>query len=202
MSDPIVLADGTLVYKDGRVVKPDSAENNVRQLPSLRVVEVPRHSEAQALVVNVRKKLSDLPEVPKTMNAVSAILSYSLFGLDDDEISLAIGISAERIRDIRGLDAFTSMRNDVVANILNAEQGEVRDLFVKHAREAAKQVVSVMSNGKAADRLKAASDILDRSGFRPADVHEHRHRHEGGLTIEVIRKDNNAPVLDLNIERD
>jgi hypothetical protein len=199
---PLRLHDGTLVFKDGRVVRPDKEPERVVPLstpaPKIKLVEVPTHAEARELVVNVRKKLSDLPEVPRTMNAVSAVLAYSLFGLDDDEIAVAVSTTVDRVRAIRELPAFTAMRNDIVANVLDAEKGEVRELFAKHAREATTQVISVMRNGKASDRLKAAADVLDRSGFRPADVVEHHHKMEGGLSIEIIRRET-APTINIDM---
>lgn len=197
-SKPLRLHDGTLVYKDGRVVKPLPEK---RPVATEQLIEVPTHREAQQLVVQTRKKLSDLPEVPKTMNAVSAVLAYSLFGLDDDEIALAIGVSPDRVASIRQLDAFGTMRNDIMANILSAEQDDIRNLFVQHARSAAGAVADVMARGKPSDRLKAAADILDRSGFRPADVIEHRHKLEGELTIEVVRKEQH-PIIDLDIDKE
>jgi hypothetical protein len=47
----------------------------------------------------------------------------------------------------------------------------------------------------------AAKDFLDRAGHRPADIVEHRHRMDGGLTIEIIRKDKDdvAPMIDMEI---
>jgi hypothetical protein len=46
--------------------------------------------------------------------------------------------------------------------------------------------------------MSAARDILDRSGHRPADVVEHRHRMDGGLVIEVVRRDAvSVPTIDM-----
>jgi hypothetical protein len=38
----------------------------------------------------------------------------------------------------------------------------------------------------AKDKAKIASQVLDRAGFRPADVVEHRLSIEGGLSIKVV----------------
>jgi hypothetical protein len=133
------------------------------------------------------------------MNGISAVLCYTLFGLSDEDIAEAIITSVDHIERIRALPSYTAMRNDIIMNVLNAERDDVRELFVKHSRKAVNTVVASMDAKKVRDRLHAASDILDRGGFRPADVVEHRHKIDGGLTIEVIRKDSSAPVINIDV---
>lgn len=200
MSDPLKLADGTLVFPDGRVV----ALGGGVPSPSPRLVDivtVPTNREAQRLVVAARKKLSDLPDVPRNMNAIGVVLSYTLFGLDDDEIAVATGMTSAQVSRIKAGDAYTTMSDEVVRSIVSAESGDIRDLFVKQSRTAASTMFDALNSSKAQDRITAAKDILDRSGFRPNDVVEHRHRLEGGLTIEIIRKDEVAlPTIDIEVE--
>lgn len=200
MADPLKLADGTLVYPDGRIVQSgDTGSTAVSR--EVSIVAVPTNREAQRLVVETRKKLADLPDVPKTMNAVSIVLSYSLFGLDADEIALATNLPVERIEKIKSTDAYTSMHDEVVRSIVAAESNDVRDLFIKQSRTAAATMFDALAAGKASDRIMAAKDILDRSGFRPNDVVEHRHRLDGGLTIEIVRKDEVVlPTIDMTME--
>jgi hypothetical protein len=187
---PLRLADGRLVYPDGRV---DHADGEIDGL-----VEVPTHAEAQRIVTAARRKLSELPEVPRTMNAVSVVLAYSLFGLDDEEIAIATGLSVEQIGRIKVGDPYTQMHDAVVRTVLDSETNVVRELFVKNARNAAHVVVRAMEEGTRSDRMAAAKDILDRSGHRPSDVVEHRHRMDGGLVIEIVKRDGaQMPVIDM-----
>jgi hypothetical protein len=81
------------------------------------------------------------------------------------------------------------MYTAVVQTILDTETSVVRDVFTKNARNAAKVVVEEIKEGNRSDRVAAAKDILDRSGHRPSDVVEHRHRMDGGLVIEIVRRD-------------
>lgn len=193
------LADGSTVLPNGRVVPPGGVTT-----PRMEgIVAVPTNREAQQLVVAARRKLADLPDVPRTMNTINVVLCYTLFGLDDEAISIATKLSMEQIEKVRLTDAFTSMRDQIVSTVLNSESEDIRGLFVQHARNAASTVVDVMQSGKSADRLNAAKDILDRGGFRPNDVVEHRHQLEGGLTISIIRKDDNSlPTIDMEVESD
>ena len=190
---PLRLADGTLVYPGGRT------ESVARSEPEF--VEIPTHAEAQRIITATRRKLADLPEMPRTMNTISVVLSYSLFGLDDEEIGIATGLGVEQIGRIKMSDPYTQMHEGIVRTIMESETTIVRDLLAQNARSAAMVVVDSLSAPSRADRMAAAKDILDRSGHRPSDVVEHRHRMEGGLVIEIVRKDANAlPVIDIDKE--
>lgn len=197
---PLPRRDTPLQLADGRVVRPDgSVEDPNAQRPQM--VEVPTHAEAQRIVTATRRKLSELPEVPRTMNAVGIVLSYTLYGLDDEEISIATGLSVEQIGRIKVDDPYTQMHTAIVRTILDSETEVVRDLFTKQARNAAKVVVSAMEEGTRADRMAAAKDILDRSGHRPSDVVEHRHRMDGGLVIEIVKREGaTLPTIEMDKE--
>jgi hypothetical protein len=90
------------------------------------------------------------------------------------------------------------MHDAIVKTILDSETGVVRDLFQKKARNAAQVMVNALEEGTRADRMAAARDILDRSGHRPSDVVEHRHRMDGGLVIEIVRRDTSQlPTIEM-----
>jgi len=190
------LHDGTLVYTDGSVVKPgDAAKAAVRE------VEIPTHSEARDLVLTARRKAADLPEKSGTMNAISVVLMCELFGLDDTETAIASNLRITQIENIKEMPAYSQMKETVVASILEAETGTVRDYFVANARVSAQALVDTARDGKGALRLMAANSVLDRAGHRPADIVEHRHKMEGGLHIHVIHKDESKqpPTIDIDL---
>lgn len=191
-NEPLRMLDGTLVYPDGRVVVPGT------EAPP-EFVEIPTHREAQRIVVAARRKLSDLPEVPRTMNAISVVLSYTLFGLDDEEIAIATGLTIDQVGRIKVGDPFTQMHEAIVRTIIDGETTNVRDLIAKNARNAAATMVEALQAGNRSDRMAAARDILDRSGHRPADIIEHRHRVDGGLVIEYVKRgdERDMPVIDM-----
>lgn len=186
--EPLRLADGSVVYPGGRIASADVHT----------MVEIPTHREAQRIITAARRKVGDLPEVPKTMNAVGAILSYTLFGLDDEEIAVATGLSNDQVVRIKMGDAYTQMHEAVVRTVLDSETDVVRELLAKNAKIAANVMVDSLQAGNRSDRMAAARDILDRSGHRPADVVEHRHRVDGGLVIEYVRRENaDGPTIDM-----
>lgn len=196
--EPLRLADGRLVYPGGDIRDPVDPATH-RQGP--RWVEVPTHREAQQLIAQTRRKIGDLPDVPRTMNAIGAIMTYTLYGLDDEEIALATGLSVEQIGRIKVGDPYTQMYEAIVRTVLDTETSVVRDLFQKSARSAAETIISAMADGNRADRMAAAKDILDRAGHRPSDVVEHRHRMDGGLVIEIIKRETSSvPTIDMDVE--
>jgi hypothetical protein len=194
-SEPLRLADGRIVYPDGNI---DESALHAHGY------EVPTPEDAQRIVTAARRKLSELPEVPRTMNAISVILSYTLFGLDDEEIAIATNMVVDQVGRIKKGDAYRQMQEAVVRTVLDAESNTVRELFVKNAKNAATVMVRAMEEGSRSDRIQAAKDILDRSGHRPSDVVEHRHRMDGGLVIEIVRRGDasNVPQIDMQIEQE
>ena len=188
--EPLRLADGTVVYPGGHISGADTTE---------QFVAIPTHREAQRIITAARRKISDLPEVPRTMNACGAILSYTLFGLDDEEIAVATGLTIDQVGRIKVSDPYTQMHDAVVRTVLDSETDVVRELLAKNAKGAAAVMVDALQAGNRSDRMAAARDILDRSGHRPSDVVEHRHRIDGGLVIEIVKRgsDVNAPTIDI-----
>jgi len=183
-NEPLRLADGRLVYPGGEVIDPRPPEP-VRVSP-------PR----------VRRKASDLPAPFQQMNAIAAVLCYSLYGLDDEEIHIVTKMNVHQIARIKDSDAYSQMYDAMVRTALDKETDVVRDVFAKNAKRAATVVVEALDAGTRSDRMAAARDILDRSGHRPADVVEHRHSMDGGLVIEIIKRDEHEKMPTIDVEAD
>ena len=56
-----------------------------------------------------------------------------------------------------------------------------------------------MDSDNETTRMSAAKDVLDRAGQRPADVIEHKHKMEGGLTIEYVEKKDDIPTINIDL---
>jgi hypothetical protein len=195
MSEELVLADGTRINtRTGRPVRQNGA------LPGY--IDVPTHRDAQRQVISVRKRLADLPEVPEKMNIIAVVAAYYMFGLNEYETALAIGCTERQVTNIRMTEAFTSLIDAMTSNIVESQQDDVRTLIAGQARSAVNVMVSAMGSENEQVAVVAAKDILDRAGHRPVDVVEHRHRVEGGLTIEYVKKggDDGMPTLELDAE--
>lgn len=190
-AEPLVLADGRIILPNGKMVAPTPPPESESITPVI---------DYTLVVAPEPRKLEELPDTPRVMNAICVVLAYKLFGLSDDDVATATGTDVERIRRIIDNDAYTEMQRAVVRGVVDSEAGSVRGLFQRYSRDAVGTLVETLKEGKRADRVAAARDILDRAGHRPNDVVEHRHRMEGGLTIEVIRRDGTTEVPTINME--
>jgi len=187
-SEPLILADGTKIDPvNGSVIHDEI------------FVEVPNTETIKQEIVAARKRINDLPVPPKQMNTLSIILSYSLFGLNDDDISYVLSISKKELENIKSSDVYIELRKTLVQNILESDANDVRGMFVQQSQAAAGVMFNAMvdqANG-VNTRMAAAKDVLDRAGHRPADVVEHKHSLEGGLTIEYVDNKTEIPVIDV-----
>ncbi len=187
--EPLVLADGTRVNPvDGVIIEDEF------------LVEVPNTEDIKREIVAARKRISDLPVPPNQMNTISVIISYTLFGINDDDISMTLAIPPEQLIMIKSSDAYRSLQEQFVKNIMESDASDVRHMFVQKSKTAAHTMFALMESNNEATRGGAAKDILDRAGQRPVDVVEHRHRMEGGLTIEYIEKKDDIPIIDITAD--
>ena len=184
-TEPLELADGTLINPlDGQVIEDDG------------MVEVPNTTEIKREIVASRKRISDLPVPPSQMNTLSVIISYSLFGITDNDISNTLSIPLDKLQTIKSSDAYIALQSQFVKNIVESDLADVRGMFVQKSRSAAGKMFDLMDSDSEATRMVAAKDVLDRAGQRPVDVVEHRHRMEGGLTIEYVeKKKDDVPII-------
>ena len=195
-NEPLILADGTKIDPvSGKVIK---AQTN-------QFISVPSPSEAQRIVARTRMTIADLPAPPKELSGVALVAFYTLFGLNDRDICIAVSnqLTIEQIETIRKLDAYIEFMTNAKANILHSETETVRDLFQEQAKLAAHKIVTLAQSENDVLAFKASQDVLDRAGHRPADIVEHRHKMEDALNIVVITKNAGQvmPTIDVTPER-
>lgn len=186
-NEPVVLSDGT----EPEVVTVQKTNG---------FVKVPTNHEAVQQVMATRRKVADLPAPPKELNAVLLVVSYYFIGLDDEEIALALNLTVSQVANIKMTQAFDEMVKNITENIAETGMEDVRSLLQTNAKKAATRIVGLVSHPNAEYAMSASKDVLDRAGFRPADVVEHRTKHESSLRIEVIKRDETqrTPIIDIN----
>lgn len=191
-SEPLILADGTKI---------DPVKGTVIKDKKFSFVEIPNASQAVAIVAKTKKSISELPLPPQKMNAVSLVLFYTMFGLADADIAITVGISRDQVKNIKALPEYLSASQDIQASVLQHETNEVRDIFQKHARGAAQKIVEIAANAEDDSVLgfKAAQDVLDRAGHRPADVVLHKHGLDDSLKIVYIQQQPHETIPDASI---
>lgn len=186
-TEPLVLADGTKIDPiDGAVVKDEE------------LVSVPNTEDIKREIVASRKRISDLPVPPSQMNTLSVIISYTLFGISDEDMSNVLSVPLDQLQRIKETDAYLDLYEQFVKNIMESDLANVRGLFVQKSRTAADVMFDLLNSESEATKGTAAKDILDRAGHRPADVVEHRHKMEGGLTIKYVDGKDETPPIDMD----
>src|SRR5688572_5272499 len=188
--DPIILADGTRINpSNGKVIRDSHARGGF--------VEIPSASEAQAIVARTRRAIAELPLPPQQMSGVALVLFYSMWGLNESDIAIAVGLSEAQVKNIKHLPEYMSLSKDILKNVLEFEANDVRTYFQQNAARAAKKIIDLTEEDGALG-FKASQDVLDRAGFRPVDVHEHSVKVENSLKIEYIKKEvrDDIPVIE------
>jgi hypothetical protein len=187
-TEPLVLADGTKINPiNGKLVSDEP------------YVKVPNTEELKREITTARMRLSDLPAPPKQMNTISVILSYSLQGISDYDISMILSISEDAVFNIKKTDVYREVQANIIKSITESDLSDVRSLFVQKSRTAAQVMFDVLDDADVGvlTKMTAAKDVLDRAGQRPVDIIEHRHKMEGGLTIEYVDKKDDIPTIDI-----
>ena len=187
-NQPLVLADGT-------VINPETG----REKKERKFVEVPSNTEAQKIVLNARRSVADLPAPPKDMNALGLVAFYSLFGLSDTQVAIALDnkLSVDQVKMIKDSELFQEFMSTAKETLIESTKNDVNTLIQSHARDAAMRIVEHATSDNDVLSFKASQDILDRAGHRPVDVIHHKHAMEDALQIVVIqRKDEAMPVLE------
>jgi hypothetical protein len=186
---PIVLANGMEI---------DPLSGNViNEEPFVKVLNTREQREVYAIT---QKKLTDLPLPTDKLNGISIILVYKMIGISDKDISTVTGLTEEQIGRITLSDAFSELRQMVVENIHANDSDTIRSFMKENAILGVQRVGQLINSPDEAVALSAAKDALDREGYRPVDVVEHRHKMEGGLVIEVIKRDHSEklPIIETN----
>lgn len=189
VAEELVLVDGTRI-----------PTQPVYEQEGMEFVEIPSNTAAQKQVEKINRTLSDLPDIPERMNTIGVVLSYHMFGLNDEEIAIAIGMRKEQIVSIKLLEAFSTLQEAVIKNMVSSTKGDVQAVIEGAAVRAANRISHLVDNAEMeTTQLSAAKDMLDRGGHRPADIVEIRSKMENTLKIEhIIRSDEEqAPIIDV-----
>lgn len=185
MSDVLVLADGTKIDKSsGNVIR--ETEETPELLESSESAEEVEEIR-QRLPVN--RYLNDLPGDVNSTRAVAIITSLTLFGLSDRDIAYICNTDGDKIDAIKKSQRYEDFSSGVIENIMRAQGDNVRSMFVNNAKNAAEHIIAGLKSKNPEIRHAASKEVLDRGGFRPADVIEHRIRHENELKIVHISGD-------------
>jgi len=98
----LTLQDGSVVLNNGKVMKPIQAPQPAAAMSR----EITSGRQAAAILEKQSRKLGDLPDVPEKMNAFCAVITYSMLGLSDADIAIALKTSEQNVKKLKDLDAY------------------------------------------------------------------------------------------------
>jgi hypothetical protein len=189
-SEVLVLADGTKIDKKTGGVVRDKIET-----PELLAETENDETVDEDEIGDIKKRipinrfLADLPGDVNSTRAIAVICGLTLFGLNDREISIVCNTDMDKVTAIKQSERFQDFSTGIIDNVMRAQSDNIRALFISNSKEAADTIVSGLKSKDFSLRYGVSKEILDRAGFRPADVVEHRVKHENELKIVHIRGD-------------
>lgn len=138
----------------------------------------------------VRRGLIDLPADSKAITTAGVVWLYFNLGINDAEIAEATGLKISQVDMIKGLQLFQQLDALVKDNIAKMQADSVQKRIDAMSADALNKLEDMLDDEETRPATKAriAMNMLDRGGFSPKQVMEHRHSLEGGLVIRHIRE--------------
>lgn len=134
------------------------------------------------------RTLADINVPFSRFSMTMVCVAMSMWGLEAHAISRILEIDVDGIESIMETQLFTEIRKQLVEAMRYSENGSIHGYLQQKALKAATVVATSMVSRDGDRALKAAQDILDRTGFRPVDRVEHSHKFEDDLRIVMIEE--------------
>lgn len=163
-------------------------------------VEVPSNTQAQRLVSSTRRKLVDLPALPKQMNAYAAILVYSASGLSHAEIAVATGFSAEQVKALQEHPAYTQLEKYIFDAVREQSKADVVAILSEKEVRAAERVGELVDSADEKVALAAANSVLDRRGHNAKQQIDIRTEMMNTFRIEYVDRRGEPAVIDMEVD--
>lgn len=192
--------DNVILLTNGMKFDPSSGQviDVEKERTPEKIAEEVANISLSEMQTTERRSLRDISEETKLLNACAVVMTYDLLGVPDVEQVDALSTTLERLQELRASREYTNLRAVFTETVETYIQRSVRGQFAIASHKAAKKMIDLMDSQSSDISQKAAKDVLDRAGHRPADVVEHRHSHEDELVIRVIRS-NDPKTIDVSL---
>lgn len=190
--EPLVLPNGTVINKtaDGQTsIKTAQEQADEAELEEI-MTDVFDEDEMEEPIQTYQRTLADIPRDVSAMKPIMLILAYSMWGLPADALARHLDLPVEQIEHLMNTDLYVRMRKEMLESIRYAEASSIHGYLSAKALAAAKSIVKKITSKSEDVSLAAAKDVLDRTGYRPADRTEHVHRFEDELRIVHLQQNN------------
>lgn len=161
---PLARPGDPYVGPDGSILPPEP----INRTPA---IDLDTKIDARDFRPTARRALKDLPAPSDTINGVACVFMYTLLGIGDREISIALKITLEQVRQVREHSAYAECFELVIGEFINANSDNLQSRLAAYSHGALSQVASIAFLGeKESNKLRASVDLLDRGGFSKKDA--------------------------------
>lgn len=138
----------------------------------------------------IRRGLVDLPADHRAVTTVGVVWLYHALGITDAEIAEAIGLRISQVEMMKQMQLFSQLDEMVRTNLAILAHFDVQKRIDNLSGDALDELENMLTDSdvKPATRARILMNMLDRGGFAPKQIMEHKHSLEGGLTIRHIRE--------------
>jgi hypothetical protein len=153
------------------------------------------------------RNIDDLPEADAKQQAgYAAVVALRLMGVQPADIAEMLETNVSAVEEIMQRPAVQNTFEQLFQGVINAHASTVQGKIASFADSAVDAVVELMANQETRQdvRLKAAQDILDRSGTGPDQFfmrgNEH-HTQNDELRITVFGEDEQKKQVEVSLSR-
>ena len=177
----LTLQDGSVVLNNGKVMKPMQAPQPAVAMSR----EIKSGREAAVILEKQSRKLGDLPDVPEKMNAFCAVITYSMLGLSDADIAVALKTSEQNIKKLKELDAYHQLVQMFDTTVFEDNKRAANHMLAKASERATRRMIEGIDSNREDIAIVAARDVMKLAGV---GQQEEQTKRVGGLNIRIIRK--------------
>lgn len=196
--DPYILGNGTLVEPiiNNHPISHKDIKETRKILPIFATI--------------VPTKTVDTDNIPEPdgqqQTVISAVVAMRLIGLSDVDIADLMQASLDQVQQIVKLPATQATFEMLYRNIIHANSENIQGRIASHANAAVDVVVSMMNNKETRDdvRLKAAQDVLDRSGANAEQFFgetSKSNQNDDELRIVIMNDEEKASKMTVEVTR-
>jgi hypothetical protein len=188
------LANGLIIdTRTGQAIVPSTSPDAVIQQQAARTKQTTEQTVVRGRDRNnrpVRRSVIDLPADTKAVTTAGVVWLYFTLGINDAEIAEATGLKLSQVDMIKGLQLFGQLDALVKENLAALQADDVQKRIDHMSGKALDRLEDIIEDEetKPATKARVLMNMLDRGGFSPKQVMEHRHSLEGGLVIRHIRE--------------
>jgi hypothetical protein len=177
----LTLQDGSVVLNNGKVLKPMEVKQPAVEMSR----EIKSGREAAVILEKQSRKLGDLPDVPEKMNAFCAVITYSMLGLSDADIAIALKTSEQNVKKLKDLDAYQQLVQMFDTTVFEDNKRAANHMLAQASQRATQRMIDGIDSNREDIAIVAARDVMKLAGI---GQQEEKTQRIGGLNIRIIRK--------------